>query len=414
MIALWDTPTEQTSAALTRSRSFSFVAANHGRYACGLRRLDFQSHLLLEGPYGQDLQLQTFENVILVAQGVGIVGLIPYALDLARRRRHDELAKSSLQDLMNRERHISRAEKDWEEREKDLSLDEETLGTKRHNIQMKKMRLGGRKQIEADLEREARSLQKERRRMDREKKDLQQEKASFYETKRRTLSTMLFSDSTRKIDVFWQLDHNDQGEWAAQYLQALQELDPSHVSNFEISHLPLGPFPPQSYAKKFTKSQRLVVVWCFSPSPRSKHAKPLFRQSDYWLSLYPRKGRPAFGDLVASTIENEAQSPGETIVVGKSDILHGTADYLANYMEACGEAMFTDSMRKAAIEVSRPDRLVSFSEVEYQPQARTRKSRNRGPGSSDLSVTAASLSEERESDGRSSITRSSSSSFGFA
>ncbi|KAG5756709.1 hypothetical protein H9Q70_000687 [Fusarium xylarioides] len=45
--------------------------------------------LRLDGPYGKDLKLHTFETVVLTAKGLGISGILPFALHLAARKRHD-------------------------------------------------------------------------------------------------------------------------------------------------------------------------------------------------------------------------------------------------------------------------------------------------------------------------------------
>lgn len=50
-------------------------------------------HITLEGPYGTNLHLETYETVILLAESVGIAGVLPYALDLVQRRQHDEFLK---------------------------------------------------------------------------------------------------------------------------------------------------------------------------------------------------------------------------------------------------------------------------------------------------------------------------------
>lgn len=47
----------------------------------------------LEGPYGATLGLHTYETVILLAESIGIAGVLPYALDLVQRRQHDEVLK---------------------------------------------------------------------------------------------------------------------------------------------------------------------------------------------------------------------------------------------------------------------------------------------------------------------------------
>jgi predicted ferric reductase len=47
-------------------------------------------NIYLDGPYGHDLGIQNYENVILAAKGIGIAAILPYALHLARRRLHDD------------------------------------------------------------------------------------------------------------------------------------------------------------------------------------------------------------------------------------------------------------------------------------------------------------------------------------
>ncbi|KAI0976396.1 hypothetical protein F4678DRAFT_416913 [Xylaria arbuscula] len=46
--------------------------------------------VLLDGPYGRDLRLYEYENVILAAKGQGIAGILPHALHLAGRRTYDK------------------------------------------------------------------------------------------------------------------------------------------------------------------------------------------------------------------------------------------------------------------------------------------------------------------------------------
>ena len=55
----------------------------------------------LDGPYGIDWHIYNFETVILAARGMGIVGILPYALHLAARRRHDESLRKRSNRLRN-------------------------------------------------------------------------------------------------------------------------------------------------------------------------------------------------------------------------------------------------------------------------------------------------------------------------
>ncbi|KAK4206564.1 hypothetical protein QBC37DRAFT_300548 [Rhypophila decipiens] len=49
----------------------------------------------LDGPYGQDLAIGQYGTVILVADGEGIAGVLPFALSLVSRKNHDMQAKKS-------------------------------------------------------------------------------------------------------------------------------------------------------------------------------------------------------------------------------------------------------------------------------------------------------------------------------
>ena len=61
----------------------------HGYHRRLLKSILPGSRLRLDGPYGKDLKLHTFETVVLTAKGLGILGILPFALHLAARRRHD-------------------------------------------------------------------------------------------------------------------------------------------------------------------------------------------------------------------------------------------------------------------------------------------------------------------------------------
>jgi predicted ferric reductase len=49
-----------------------------------------------DGPYGQHLYLQRYETVMLVAKGIGITGVLPYAGYLMQRNHHDAEMKKLL------------------------------------------------------------------------------------------------------------------------------------------------------------------------------------------------------------------------------------------------------------------------------------------------------------------------------
>lgn len=48
------------------------------------------SRVSMAGPYGRNIHVERFETVVLIAEGIGIVGIVPFALDLARRKSYRE------------------------------------------------------------------------------------------------------------------------------------------------------------------------------------------------------------------------------------------------------------------------------------------------------------------------------------
>ncbi|KAF5973969.1 hypothetical protein FCOIX_8547 [Fusarium coicis] len=86
-------------SALALFRHKKFDALTKSGYVCGVVQTRHHrrslgsvfpdSRLRLDGPYGKDLKLHTFETVVLTAKGLGISGVLPFALHLAARKRHD-------------------------------------------------------------------------------------------------------------------------------------------------------------------------------------------------------------------------------------------------------------------------------------------------------------------------------------
>ncbi|KAF5240564.1 hypothetical protein FANTH_9535 [Fusarium anthophilum] len=72
----------------------TFLITRKGHHAKSLACVSSGDSLRLDGPYGRDLKLYRFETVVLTAKGVGIVGVLPFALQLAGRRRRDDEARS--------------------------------------------------------------------------------------------------------------------------------------------------------------------------------------------------------------------------------------------------------------------------------------------------------------------------------
>ena len=49
--------------------------------------------VILDGPYGQDLRLERFSTIILIAEGIGISSILPIALSLAQRKDNIRIRK---------------------------------------------------------------------------------------------------------------------------------------------------------------------------------------------------------------------------------------------------------------------------------------------------------------------------------
>jgi predicted ferric reductase len=119
------------------------------------------SSVNIEGPYGQDLEVERYDTVMLVAKGVGIAGVLSYVRYLTERKSNDETVKAA------------------EETEK-------MANCQRSNQQ----------------------------------------------------SDDLYRDHTRKIDLFWKLDHNGQAEWTSDYINELKNTWCAKVSlSIRVEHV---------------------------------------------------------------------------------------------------------------------------------------------------------------------------------
>ncbi|KAM0670866.1 hypothetical protein ACQRIU_001261 [Beauveria bassiana] len=74
---------------------FSFLISHTGNHERSLKTVRQGQFLRLDGPYGTDLHLQSYETVVLAAKGMGIVGVLPFARHLAERRKHDDGARGT-------------------------------------------------------------------------------------------------------------------------------------------------------------------------------------------------------------------------------------------------------------------------------------------------------------------------------
>jgi hypothetical protein len=73
-----------------KSTAITFLLTEGGPHRLALSQATVGRSLRLDGPYGIDLRLERFETVILAAKGMGIVGVLPYAVHLAARKQHDD------------------------------------------------------------------------------------------------------------------------------------------------------------------------------------------------------------------------------------------------------------------------------------------------------------------------------------
>lgn len=76
--AWWDYPLEAST--------LSFLIQPQGGISAELVNRTYVKRVLLDGPYGKDLCLDNYETVILVARGIGVAGILPYARHMTDRK----------------------------------------------------------------------------------------------------------------------------------------------------------------------------------------------------------------------------------------------------------------------------------------------------------------------------------------
>ncbi|KUI63581.1 hypothetical protein VM1G_10405 [Cytospora mali] len=130
---------------------------------------------------------------------------------------------------------VIKTEKEWQAREKELSADEKEYAWKQQQLSRGPKK--GRRKLEQALEAELHALKKERRRMNKEKEEIQRRRLQAEKEKAEVFALPLFGDATRRLDIFWWLDHNDQMKWAEKHLRVLQKLDPNNA--LETALLPI-------------------------------------------------------------------------------------------------------------------------------------------------------------------------------
>ncbi|KAJ0103727.1 uncharacterized protein J7T55_001743 [Diaporthe amygdali] len=88
----------------------------------------------------------------------------------------------------------------------------------------------------------------------------------------RTLWECRHDNVLRRVNIFWSLDRNSQGEWASEYMKALQELDAGN---------------------------ELFVVWCVYP-PTQK-GTPVFREISHWICFEEDDHYPLLECMIDAT-----------------------------------------------------------------------------------------------------------------
>ena len=88
-------------------KTIKFVLSTEGSWEKNIHRLTKNGRLTFDGPYGQDLRLRTYETVFFAAKGMGIVGVLPLALDLAERKYRDASIQTELTHLWTEYRQLA-------------------------------------------------------------------------------------------------------------------------------------------------------------------------------------------------------------------------------------------------------------------------------------------------------------------
>jgi predicted ferric reductase len=132
------------------------------------------------------------------------------------------------------------------------------------------------------------------------------------------LRKTLHRDTTRSVDLFWKLELNDQEKWVSEQLLTLQDLDPGRRTN---------------------------LIYCYYPE--KKTSEPLIKRDKGWKTIYPEDQDAEL--TLDEAIKLEAGKSRKTVVV------------------ACGNATFTQLIRKMVLGIMSKDNIVEFLEVEYRP-----------------------------------------------
>ncbi|KAI9765887.1 MAG: hypothetical protein M1840_007028 [Geoglossum simile] len=84
--------TTVTPPGHTKAKALTFLIQPYGGLSARLGMRPSIKNVVLDGPYGQDLHLEHYETVLIVAQGIGITGVLPYAHHLANWKLHQNMS----------------------------------------------------------------------------------------------------------------------------------------------------------------------------------------------------------------------------------------------------------------------------------------------------------------------------------
>ncbi|KAI3322905.1 hypothetical protein HD806DRAFT_544961 [Xylariaceae sp. AK1471] len=173
-------------ATLQEDSEVMFCATNP---PSSIRGLKVRQKLWLDGPYGPDLHLETYENLVLVAQGIGILGVLPIAIYIARRKWQDaqRIEAAARFDALKAE--LQEAETERSKEEQNYRLRDQVYWAQL-------------KDKIADLHHKLQAGSSSRE--------------------------PCFRDLTRRITILWLLDNNSQERWVGKQIQLLQEIDPAN------------------------------------------------------------------------------------------------------------------------------------------------------------------------------------------
>jgi hypothetical protein len=104
------------------------------------------------------------------------------------------------------------------------------------------------------------------------------------------------------------------------------------------------------------------MIYCYYPE--EKTSEPLIKLDKGWKCIYPEDQDKEL--TLDEVIEREAGKSRRNVIIGMFDAQHFFPNELS--LVACGNATFTQDMRKKVLETMSKDNIIEFAEVEYRPR----------------------------------------------